>query len=221
VTLLVACGLTREAKIFAGTDVVAIAGGGDPMRLEAALEAAIAAGGVTALLSGGIAGALDPALKPGDVVIGTLAAPSSVPAEGGGSALVEALARDLPHAHRGTIAGSDTIAATLAQKAALRATSGALAVDMESHVAARVAARHALPFAILRTISDAADHVLPPAALVGMRPDGGMALGAVLASLARHPAQLSALVRTGRDAGLAFKALAGAWALLRDLMPRA
>jgi hypothetical protein len=31
-----------------------------------------------------------------------------------------------------------------------------------------------------------------------------VALGAVLASLARNPAQLPALIRTGRHAGLAF-----------------
>jgi len=35
-----------------------------------------------------------------------------------------------------------------------------------------------------------------------------MALGKVLASLARRPGQLPALIRTGRSAELAFKALA-------------
>ena len=78
---------------------------------------------------------------------------------------------------------------------------------MESHIAARVAARHDLPFAVVRVISDGASEVLPPAALIGMRPDGGMALGAVLASLARHPTQLPALIRTGLHAGRAFTEL--------------
>jgi adenosylhomocysteine nucleosidase len=235
VTLLVACGLVREARIFTGPDVVAVAGGGDAERLEAALERAIAAGGVTAMLSSGIAGALDPALTPGDVVIGTLAgawpgsasqrkpdARTAPPLGGLGSSRhrasgsVAELMRWIPRAHRGTIVGSDTIAATLEEKRALYQATGALAVDMESHIAARVAERHALPFAILRTISDGAGHVLPPAALVGMKPDGSMALGAVLASLARHPAQLPALIRTGRDAGRAFKSLEQAWATLSD-----
>lgn len=234
-TLLVACGLVREARIFTGPDVVAVAGGGDAERLEAALERAIAAGGVTAMLSSGIAGALDPALAPGDVVIGTLAgagpgsasqrkpdARTAPPLGGLGSSRdhasgsVAELMRWIPRAHRGTIVGSDTIAATLEDKRALYQATGALAVDMESHIAARVAERYALPFAILRTISDGAGHVLPPAALVGMKPDGSMALGAVLASLARHPAQLPALIRTGRDAGRAFKSLEQAWATLSD-----
>ena len=220
-TILVACGLKHEARIIERAGFVAVAGGGDAAGLEAALERAVAGGGVEAILSAGIAGALDPALRPGDLVIGTTPElfsrergspePSSVapatldPGLRGGT--VERLAELLPHAHVGTITGSDSIAATLDQKRHLRATTGALAVDMESHIAARVAERHSLPFAILRTISDGANHVLPPAALVGMKPDGSMALGAVLASLARNPSQLPALIRTGRDTEKAFNTL--------------
>jgi len=85
-----------------------------------------------------------------------------------------------------------------------------MAVDMETHVAARVAARTGSPFGVVRAITDTAEEDLPPGALVGMRPDGGMALGAVLASLARHPGQLPALIRTGRQADRAFAALAEA-----------
>ncbi|SDA15261.1 phosphorylase [Sphingomonas sp. NFR15] len=217
-TLLVACGLTREARIFARDDVVAVAGGGDAARLEGGLEAAVARGGVRAILSGGIAGALDPSLKPGDVVIGILFSRESGSPEQPNEAFAALdsrfrgrTAEMFPKARFGHIVGSDTIVATLASKRALYEATGALAVDMESHIAARVAARHALPFATLRTISDAANHVLPPAALVGMKPDGGMALGAVLASLARQPSQLPALIRTGRDAARAFRALERAW----------
>ena len=129
------------------------------------------------------------------------------PAGRGNSALVEMLAIKFPGVQVGTIIGSDTIVATTTEKQALYAATGALAVDMESHIAARVAARHNLPFAIIRAISDSADEVLPSAALVGMKPDGSMALGAVLASLARNPSQLPALIRTGIHAGRAFSEL--------------
>ena len=231
--LIVACGLQREARIVAraGGDVVTVIGGGNAARLEAALERAasdpssvrpelvegrpqlstgrtpfdrLRANGETdgfsvIILSCGIAGALAPTLEPGDVVID------------GDAALLERLGQALPDAHRGGIAGSDTIAATVAQKRTLAERTGALAVDMESHVAARVAARHGLGFAALRVISDRAADDLPPAALVGMRPDGGMALGAVLASLARRPAQLPALIRTGQQADRAFSSLSRAF----------
>ncbi|WCM25649.1 phosphorylase [Sphingomonas sp. QA11] len=257
-TILVATGLHKEAAILSGPGVTAIAGGGDGARLERELEAA--AHSTQAILSCGLAGALDPSLKAGDLVIGSLSPwdgsarsvvsparperggalstqrwahaegmgrvsatgeidpddhphPSAAsrlppsPNGRGNAALFDALTTHLIGSYVGTIVGSDTIIASVAEKHTLHTTTNALAVDMESHIAARVAARHGLPFAIVRAISDTADHALPPAALVGMRPDGSMALGAVLASLARNPRQLPALIRTGRDAGHAFSAL--------------
>ena len=78
---------------------------------------------------------------------------------------------------------------------------------MESQAASRISLRHGLRFAAARVISDAADRDLPRAVKVGMKPDGGMALGAVLAALSRDPAQLPALLRTGRDAETAFRVL--------------
>ncbi len=220
--ILVACGLQREANILRGLGVIAIPGGGDTVRLEAVLEGQAAA--ATMIVSAGIAGALDPSLNAGDVVIdhkplpfrggvGVGAVPTLVglgetdtprpnPSPEG-----EGLRKALPQAHHGQIIGQDHIAATAAEKAALYAATGALAVDMESHIAARVAARHGLPFIAIRTISDTADESLPPAALVGMSPDGSMALGKVLMSLARQPGQMPALIITGRNAEAAFRAL--------------
>jgi hypothetical protein len=92
-------------------------------------------------------------------------------------------------------------------KSGLYDATGALAVDMESQVAARFAAKRNLPLAALRVISDDASHVLPPAALVAMKPDGGIALGRVLASLLRKPTQVPALMRTARASNKAFAEL--------------
>jgi hypothetical protein len=78
---------------------------------------------------------------------------------------------------------------------------------MESQVAARFATKRNLPLAALRVISDDASHVLPPAALVAMKPDGGIALGRVLGSLFRKPTQMPALVRTARASNKAFAEL--------------
>jgi hypothetical protein len=75
--------------------------------------------------------------------------------------------------------------------------------DMESHIAARVAAENAVPFAACRVVIDPADEELPPAAEVGLREDGKPDLRAVLISLALRPA----LVRIAYHAAIARAAL--------------
>lgn len=190
------CGLQSEAKAIRGVcpGIEVLAGGGDSVRLERELEAVLRQGPAL-VLSTGLGGGLDPSLPVGAVVID------------GDVALVEALTAVLPTAIGAPVTGQDSIAAGIDGKAELRKATGAAVVDMESHIAARVAQRHGSPFAAIRVISDSAHEALPPAALVGMRPDGGIALGAVLSSLARRPAQLPALIRTGRHAGLAHRVL--------------
>ncbi len=202
--ILAATGLKREARIVSGPGVTAIAGGGDSARLEAELTAGAAA--AQGIISIGLGGALAPGLKPGDCVIaervtdGTLETATDIRWRA-------ALAARLPFARAGVICGTGNIVATPAAKAALYRATGALAADMESHVAARVAARHRLPFMALRIISDASDHHLPPAALIGMRLDGGMNIGGVLRSLAVQPFQLPALLGTAFAAEAGFRAL--------------
>ena len=177
---------------MAGPGVTVIAGGGDSQRLERELEAGSADCGL--ILSSGLAGALDPQLMVGDVVLD------------GPERLVERLLDDLPEARVGSVKGSNSAIGSVAAKAEAR-RSGMIAVDMESHIARRVAERHGLPCLVARVISDRADQELPPAALAGMKRDGGIAVGAVLAALLRSPRQLPALIRTGRDAQTALKAL--------------
>jgi hopanoid-associated phosphorylase len=201
--ILAATGLQRERRILEGPGVTAIAGGGDAERLERALELQIQ--GARGLASIGIGGGLAPGLEAGDWVVAdaVLAGEARWETDKAWSARLG----DLLGAQRGTIVGSDTIVATAADKARLHAATGSLAVDMESHVVARVAARHGKPFVALRVISDPAERGLPPAALVGMAPDGGPAIGAVLRSLLSRPGQLPALLRLARDAERAFGSL--------------
>jgi hopanoid-associated phosphorylase len=205
VTILIACGLKREAQILGGPGVRVIPGGGQSQALEAALLAA--AEGAEAIVSFGIGGGLAPGLQPGDWVVATeiLAEGLNAPTD---AAWTAAIAERLPGARTGAIFGSEVMLALATEKAELNRRLGALAVDMESQVAARVAARLDLPLAAVRVISDSADRDLPEAVQVGMAPDGSMALGAVLQALAKRPAQLPALIRVGREVELAFRALA-------------
>ena len=96
---------------------------------------------------------------------------------------------------------------TVAEKLALGERHAALAVDMESHVAAAVAAERGLPFAILRCVSDGARHRMPPAFAASMQPDGGVNAVAMLRSLATHPAQLADFAATSAGFLRAMRAL--------------
>ena len=202
--ILAATGLQRERRIVAGPDIEAIASGGDPVRLEAVLDRL--AGTASGIISVGIAGALAVGLPVGQWVVAdaVLVDGESLPTD---PAWTGRLAACLPEAAKGVLLGANAMVADATQKASLHSTTGAVAVDMESHIVARVAQRHRLPFAAARVISDAAHHNLPPAARVGMRSDGGMDLPAVLRSLLANPGQLPALIRTGLEAERAFRAL--------------
>jgi hopanoid-associated phosphorylase len=202
--ILAVTGLQRERRLLAGAGVEAVAGGGDHARLAAVLDRL--APGMDGIISIGIAGALAPGLAPGQWIVAT-AIDTGGETMSTDSDWSERLAARLPRAQRGLLLGVDAVVATAEQKADRHRTSGALAADMESHVAARAAARHRLPFAAARVISDAAHRTLPPAARVGMRGDGGVDLPAVLRSLLAGPWQLPALVRTGLEAERALRAL--------------
>jgi hopanoid-associated phosphorylase len=202
--ILAATGLQRERRMVAGPDVEAVAGGGDHVRLEAVLDRLAA--GARGIISIGIAGGLAPRLQAGQWVVAdaVLVDDVSVPTD---SLWTGRLAARLPEATRGLVLGANAMVAEVTQKAALHRVTGASAVDMESHVVARVAQRHRLPFAVARVVSDAAHHSLPPAARVGMKSDGRMDLSSVLRSLLENPRQLPALIRTGFEAEQGFRAL--------------
>jgi adenosylhomocysteine nucleosidase len=202
--ILAATGLQRERRIVAGPDIEAVAGGGDPAQLEATLERL--AGNASGIISIGIAGALAPGLQAGQWVVAdaVLVDGEPLPTD---AMWTSRLAARLPEAARGLLLGANAMVMEATQKAALHSTTGAIVVDMESHIAARVARRHHLPFAVARVVSDAAHHSLPPAARVGMKSDGTMDLPAVLRALLANPGQLPALIRTGLEAERGFRSL--------------
>jgi hypothetical protein len=101
----------------------------------------------------------------------------------------------------------DAILSGTSAKTACYQATGAAAVDMESHIVARVAVRHGIPFAVLRTIADRAGSELPQAAAIALTDDGRVNYRAVCASVLRKPGQIPALIRTGGEANAAFAAL--------------
>jgi adenosylhomocysteine nucleosidase len=181
-----------------------VAGGGDPRYLEATLDRL--AGSAWGIISIGIAGGLSPELRSGRWVVATAVRDgvTTIPTD---FAWTQRLLRRLAGAATGTFIGVDTIVCEAAQKADMHRTTGAATVDMESHIAGRVAQRLHLPFAAARVVCDAAHRTLPPAARVGMRPDGTVNVEAVLRSLIATPRQLGVLVRTAVDAERSFRSL--------------
>jgi hopanoid-associated phosphorylase len=203
-TILVATGLRREGRLLDGPGLKIVPGGGDARRLETTLDRL--AGGARGIISIGIAGGLSPELLSGCWVVATAVHDGviSIPTD---SAWTRRLLGLLAGATTGTIVGADAIVAEAAQKADLHRATGAAAVDMESHVAGRVARRFDLPFAAARVVSDAAHRTLPHAARVGMRRDGSVDVLTVLRSLIENPGQLGALIRTAVDAERSFRSL--------------
>ncbi len=195
-------GMQREAAMAAGDGVITLCGGGNAHALKQKIETSLTPD-IRGVISFGIAGALSPELHVGDVLIGSsvISGGETFAAHAGWASAMEAR---LPHAKRAIIAGSDVMLDDVTAKAALYEKTRADAVDMESHIAARAAAERGLPFAALRIISDAADDALPPAARVALGPDGTLRLGAVLRSVLAKPAQIPALIRTGRNSNIAF-----------------
>jgi adenosylhomocysteine nucleosidase len=205
VTIIAVSGLLRECRIAAGPGVRTLAGGGNVAALRGRLEQAIAEG-AAGIVSFGIAGGLAPSLKSGDCVVGleVLDEDARSLADEGWTAR---LCASLPDAILAPVAGVNAVMTAKSAKVALFRATGAFAVDMESHVVARLAAAHRLPFAIVRTIADPADSALPPLATVAITDEGRIHLAGVLKSLLGGPGQIAMLPRTARESRAAFGSL--------------
>ena len=195
--MLVVVGFSAEAALLpAGTPHLVAAA--NPVRLAQILAAMPRP---AAILSLGIAGGLDPALRPGALVVArNVIAEARWPADAAWSgALLEATG-----ALHADIAGADRVIATPAAKAALWAATGAAAVDMESAAIARLG----VPFAVLRAVADPAGEALPPAAAMGLDAAGNPAPWRVIRALLRRPQDLPGLIRMALRSRAALSALA-------------
>ncbi|PQA85507.1 nucleoside phosphorylase [Hyphococcus luteus] len=230
----VICGLKSEAQ--------AVAAGVDKSKIRIGVSGANAARaediardfcneGASAIFSIGFSGGLDPALRPGDLVIGETIIADDGSVYAGDRYLLgclnPALSREsgnpgrsakmdprLRGDERGKVEarlaalfGADEIVDSTLKKSALFQNHGAVAVDMESHGAARAAARAGAPFLAIRAIADPADRALPPAALNAVAPDGSVRALATVGAALRDPKQLWALRELGQDSAAAAKTL--------------
>jgi adenosylhomocysteine nucleosidase len=206
-------GLAAEAKLARRAGLIARPSGGIPAQTTAIAESLLREG-AEALISFGIAGALAPALARGSLLL-----PRAVVDETGSRYAIdgewrvqvsEALRRAGLRIDEGDLLGARDPAASPARKAELHRVSGTVAIDLESHLVAQVAARAGKPFLVLRAIADSAAQTLPDAAVHGLAPNGKPALGRVLLSIARDPRQIPALISLAGDTRRALDALGSA-----------
>ncbi len=190
-------GMSFEAKIAAGPGVLVFSR--RTRRELTAMAATAARQGYRGIISFGVAGGLAPNLRPGDWVVASAILESETVRETD-PAWSRKLLGAIAGASHSLILGADTPIAEPAMKRELHQATGAAAVDMESHVVARLAAEHGLAFASVRVVVDAADRAIPRAALRGMTDDGRTDGVAVLRDLIARPSQLSPLARIAVDA---------------------
>jgi len=180
--------------------------GGDPDATEREVEAMIREG-AEKLVSFGIAGALDPSLKPGDLILASAVHLPDGHRQATDQKWLVHISHRLPQARIADVAGSSTIVATAEEKATLHRDSGAVCVDQESHWVAQIADANRVPFIVVRAIADRAGDSLPPAVLVGLDEHGNPHTGAVIAALLRDPGQVFGLIRVAFQTRKALKAL--------------
>lgn len=216
--IIAVTGLRAEAVIARKAGFSVLCAGGNPAYTEAMLAQAVGSGKASGLLSFGIAGGLAPGLVPGSLV-----AASAVIASDGARHPVDAiwharLRNHLGEVAEGAVFGADAIVTTAIEKAAIHARAGALAVDLESAVVARAAARAGLPFMVIRAVADPAERGLPAAAGIALTADGRPDLRAIFHSVLMEPGQIGALIRLARDTRRALGALTRAAAVSAPLL---
>lgn len=195
---------------------LAVLGEGSLLALSGIGRAAAAAGaqalvdaGVSALMTFGLAGGLDPALKPGSVVIPC----ELISTDGARYATCRAWREQVAAAvstlcvvTEGNLLTSSHAIETPAEKAAAFRSTGAAAVDMESTAVAEMAAKHKLPFIAVRVIVDTAADRLPRA-VVAASLAGRVQLARLIGGLILAPREIASLMRLAQRHRIAMRSL--------------
>ena len=198
-----------EEGVLEGQRAIVVANGAGPklasqaaeVALRAVMVAELSSSKLEAIVSVGICGALDPALRLNQVVVAerVLAADSQDSFDcqkpgGEGTAVT------------GVVLSIDRVAWTVEEKAALRAQ-GADAVEMEAAGVAAKARQAEVPFFCVKVVSDQADERLPFDMNQMRTREGRFARGRIGSYALTHPNALAGLLRLKRRADDAAQAL--------------
>lgn len=185
----------RRFRFFEKDDVVLVCGGIGPEAARRAAEAVISLFRPRLVYSAGFAGALDSSLKVGDLV-----RPARVVNTGDGSSM---------SLNGGTgVLVSFAAVASSEQKAKLRDSFVAQAVDMEAASVGRAAELRGAAFAALKVISDESNFELPPMERF-VDSEGRFSEARFALFAAVRPWTWPQVFRLGRNSGRASRSLCG------------
>ncbi len=143
--------------------------------------------GCPGIISFGVAGGLAPHLRSGNLrrrFGGHLRIDANADQPASGR---RKLLQTIPDSVSGMLLGVPAPIAHPDEKRALYLKTGAIAVDMESHIVAAVGLAHEVPVAAIRVITDPAKRALPVSAVAAMRPNGTTNIPAMLRSVLNRP----------------------------------
>jgi hypothetical protein len=146
---------------------------------------------VAGIIMAGLAGALDPDLKVGDVVVD-----QSSTWRGSKVALKKVWFH-----------GVDRVITTPEEKTQLFGQTGASVVEMENEAVKRAAKAYGIPFLGIRAISDTAAESINPAVLDFIDEYGKVRMGALVGGVARHPFLIKEMRRLSKSSQIALAAL--------------
>jgi nucleoside phosphorylase len=200
--VLVCFAVPQEAKPFLKlirdrTDVVVLVTGIGARNAERAVRKMLGEFSPGRVFSCGFAGALNSQLRIADVVFDI----ESTDADLG--ARLQSLG-----ATPAKFFCAETVATTVAEKAALRARTGADAVEMESKTISEVCRERGIECVTLRAISDSAHENLPLDFNALMTPEHELSSVRIAWAILRAPQRIPALVRLGQNSACAAEQLA-------------
>jgi hypothetical protein len=149
---------------------------------------------VAGIIMAGLAGALDPRLKVGDVVVD-----QSSNWRGSKLTLKKVWFHTVDH-----------VVTTAEEKAELFGQTGSAVIEMENEAVKRAAKSYGIPFLGIRAISDTASESINPRVLDFVDPFGRVRMKSLVGGVARHPSLIKEMRRLSRSSKIALDALSNA-----------
>ena len=185
--------LPGKIRLYTKDSAVVACAGMGPARATLAVEAAMAASPVTALLSAGLAGACDPALRVGDIVRAGVVVDAKSGERYSDSQFHQVLVTAV------SISGAT-------EKKRLYESYGASAVDMEAATVARLAEARGVRFQAIKSVSDEANFEMEDLARFAT-PDGQFRVAGFAAYAIAQPLLWPKLIALARNSNRAVEAL--------------